>query len=47
MGQGQVGRFDCGQKNRIILLLAFSDCLGERVADTYLEMIELPEDLVL
>src|SRR5206468_9229967 len=27
------------------LLLAFSERLGERVADTYLEMIEIPKDV--
>ena len=41
-----VGRFDAGQKDKIILLLlAFSERLGERVADTYLEMIEIPKDV--
>ena len=46
MDFGMVGRFDSGQKDRIILLLlAFSDRLGERVADTYLDMIELPGDV--
>ena len=41
-----VGRFDADQKDRIILLLlAFSERLGERVADTYLEMIEIPRDV--
>jgi len=41
-----VGRFDADQKDRIILLLlAFSQRLGERVADTYLEMIEIPADV--
>ncbi len=46
MDFGMVGRFDAGQKDRIILLLlAFSERLGERVADTYLEMIEIPADV--
>ncbi|HYY89692.1 MAG TPA: hypothetical protein VFA49_12915, partial [Chloroflexota bacterium] len=35
-----------GQKDKMILfLLAFSERLGERVAETYLEMIEQPRDL--
>ncbi|HEY7350169.1 MAG TPA: AarF/UbiB family protein [Ktedonobacterales bacterium] len=43
MDFGMVGRFDSGQKDHIILLLlAFAERLGERVADTYLEMMELP-----
>ena len=46
MDFGMVGRFDADQKDRIILLLlAFSERLGERVADTYLEMIEIPKDV--
>ncbi len=46
MDFGMVGRFDADQKDRIILLLlAFSERLGERVADTYLEMIEIPTDV--
>lgn len=46
MDFGMVGRFDADQKDRIILLLlAFAERLGERVADTYLEMIELPKDV--
>jgi ubiquinone biosynthesis protein len=46
MDFGMVGRFDADQKDRIILLLlAFSERLGERVADTYLEMIEIPADV--
>jgi ubiquinone biosynthesis protein len=46
MDFGMVGRFDAGQKDNIILLLlAFSERLGERVADTYLDMIEIPEDV--
>ncbi len=46
MDFGMVGRFDAGQKDKMILfLLAFSERLGERVADTYLEMIQPPEDL--
>ncbi|HET8628725.1 MAG TPA: AarF/UbiB family protein [Thermomicrobiales bacterium] len=41
---GMVGRLDAGQKDNIILLLlAFAERLGERVADTYLELIEIPE----
>ncbi len=46
MDFGMVGRFDSGQKDNIILLLlAFSERQGERVADTYLEMIEIPKDV--
>src|SRR5216684_2958252 len=46
MDFGMVGRFDSGQKdNVILLLLAFSERLGERVADTYLDMIEIPKDV--
>src|SRR5437763_14881359 len=46
MDFGMVGGFDADQKDRIILLLlAFSERLGERVADTYLEMIEIPGDV--
>jgi ubiquinone biosynthesis protein len=46
MDFGMIGRFDSGQKDNIILLLlAFSERLGERVADTYLEMIEIPKDV--
>jgi predicted unusual protein kinase regulating ubiquinone biosynthesis (AarF/ABC1/UbiB family) len=46
MDFGMVGRFDAGQKDKMILfLLAFSERLGERVADTYLDMIEPPEGL--
>src|SRR5438067_9395971 len=45
MDFGMVGRFDAGQKDNIILLLlAFSERQGDRVADTYLEMVEVPED---
>ncbi|MBX6341221.1 MAG: AarF/ABC1/UbiB kinase family protein, partial [Thermomicrobiaceae bacterium] len=45
MDFGMVGRFDAGQKdNVILLLLAFSERQGERVADTYLDMIEIPRD---
>ncbi|MCW5854202.1 MAG: AarF/ABC1/UbiB kinase family protein [Anaerolineae bacterium] len=41
---GMVGRFDAGQKdNIIVLLLAFSERQGERVADTYLELITIPD----
>jgi ubiquinone biosynthesis protein len=44
MDFGMVGRFDAGQKDNIILLLlAFSERQGERVADSYLEMIEIPQ----
>lgn len=44
MDFGMVGRFDSGQKDHIILLLlAFAERLGERVAETYLEMMELPK----
>lgn len=43
---GMVGRFDSGQKdNVILLLLAFSERQGERVADTYLDMVEVPKDV--
>jgi ubiquinone biosynthesis protein len=46
MDFGMVGRFDAGQKdNMILFLLAFSERLGERVADTYLDMIEQPDGL--
>jgi ubiquinone biosynthesis protein len=46
MDFGMVGRFDAGQKDKIILLLlAFAERQGERVADTYLEMIEIPKEL--
>jgi ubiquinone biosynthesis protein len=46
MDFGMVGRFDASQKDRIILLLlAFSERLGDRVADTYLDMIEIPADV--
>jgi len=46
MDFGMIGRFDADQKDKIILLLlAFSERLGERVADTYLEMIEIPKDV--
>ena len=46
MDFGMVGRFDSGLKDNIIqLLLAFSERLGERVADIYLDMIEIPKDV--
>jgi ubiquinone biosynthesis protein len=46
MDFGMVGRFDSGQKDKIILLLlAFSEREGERVADTYLDMVEVPKDV--
>src|SRR5437660_2460545 len=46
MDFGMIGRFDADQKDKIILLLlAFSERLGERVADTYLEMIEILKDV--
>ncbi len=46
MDFGMVGRFDAGLKDNIILLLlAFSERQGERVADIYLEMIEIPKDV--
>jgi predicted unusual protein kinase regulating ubiquinone biosynthesis (AarF/ABC1/UbiB family) len=46
MDFGMVGRFDAGQKdNMILFLLAFSERLGERVAETYLDMIQQPDDL--
>ena len=45
MDFGMVGRFDSGQKDNIILLLlAFAERQGRRVADTYLEMIEVPKN---
>jgi ubiquinone biosynthesis protein len=44
MDFGMVGRFDAGQKDKmILLLLAFSERLGERVAGTYLDMVEIPK----
>jgi ubiquinone biosynthesis protein len=46
MDFGMVGRFDAGQKDKMILfLLSFSERLGERVAETYLDMIEPPDGL--
>jgi ubiquinone biosynthesis protein len=46
MDFGMVGRFDSGQKDKVILLLlAFSERQGERVADTYMEMVQVPEDV--
>jgi predicted unusual protein kinase regulating ubiquinone biosynthesis (AarF/ABC1/UbiB family) len=46
MDFGMVGRLDAGQKDKmIVFLLAFSERLGERVAETYLEMIQPPRDL--
>lgn len=46
MDFGMIGRFDAGQKdNVILLLLAFSERLGERVAETYLDMIDIPKDV--
>jgi predicted unusual protein kinase regulating ubiquinone biosynthesis (AarF/ABC1/UbiB family) len=46
MDFGMVGRFDAGQKDKMILfLLSFSERLGERVAETYLDMIQQPDDL--
>lgn len=40
---GMVGRFDAGEKDSIInLLLAFAARQGRRVADAYLDMIEVP-----
>jgi ubiquinone biosynthesis protein len=46
MDFGMVGRVDADQKDSIILLLlAFSERMGTRVADTYLEMIEIPQDV--
>ena len=46
MDFGMVGRFDAGQKDKMILfLLAFSERLGERVAETYLQMIQQPGNL--
>jgi ubiquinone biosynthesis protein len=42
---GMVGHFDNNQKENVILLmLAFSEGRGERVADTYLRMVEAPEE---
>ena len=44
MDFGMVGRFDSSQKDKIILLLlAFSERQGVRVAETYLDMIEIPK----
>lgn len=41
---GMVGRLDAGQKQHVILLLlAFAERQGERVADTYLELVQPPE----
>jgi predicted unusual protein kinase regulating ubiquinone biosynthesis (AarF/ABC1/UbiB family) len=46
MDFGMVGRFDSLQKDYIILLLlAFAERQGSRVADTYLEMVEVPKGL--
>ncbi|MFL5735497.1 MAG: ABC1 kinase family protein [Chloroflexia bacterium] len=43
MDFGMVGRFDSGQKDSIIrLLLAFAERQGDRVTDTYLDMVEIP-----
>lgn len=43
---GMVGRLDAGQKDTmILLLLAFSERQGQRVADTYLDLIEIPKAL--
>jgi predicted unusual protein kinase regulating ubiquinone biosynthesis (AarF/ABC1/UbiB family) len=43
MDFGMVGRFDSGQKDSIIrLLLAFAERQGDRVADTYFDMVEIP-----
>ncbi|HLG65055.1 MAG TPA: AarF/UbiB family protein [Ktedonosporobacter sp.] len=40
---GMVGRFDAEQKEQILLLLlAFAERQGERVADIYTNMIEIP-----
>jgi ubiquinone biosynthesis protein len=40
---GMVGRFDAGEKDNIInLLLAFAARQGRRVADAYLDMVEVP-----
>ena len=44
MDFGMVGRFDSSQEDKIILLLlAFSERQGVRVAETYLDMIEIPK----
>lgn len=41
---GMVAYFDAGQKEKLLLLLlAFAERQGERVAETYLDMIEVPE----
>jgi predicted unusual protein kinase regulating ubiquinone biosynthesis (AarF/ABC1/UbiB family) len=46
MDFGMVGRLDAGQKDNIILLLlAFAERLGQRVADTFLDMVEVPRGL--
>lgn len=43
---GMVGRFDAGQKDSVILLLlAFSERQGERVAESYLELVDTTRDL--
>lgn len=41
---GMVGRFDAGQKEQVLLLLlSFAERQGDRVADIYLQMVEVPE----
>ena len=42
---GMLGRFDAGQKENVtLLLLAFAERQGKRVADIYLEMIDVPDE---
>ena len=42
MDFGMVGRLDAGQRDTmILLLLAFSERQGQRVADTYFELLDL------
>lgn len=42
---GMIGRLDTRQiEHVILLLLAFSECQGERVAALYLEMVETPKN---
>jgi ubiquinone biosynthesis protein len=46
MDFGMVGRLDAGQKDSmILLLLAFSERQGQRVADTYMELLENPRGI--
>src|SRR2546428_13417898 len=46
MSFGMLALYASGKKHKIILLLLpFSERQGERVADTYLDMIEIPKDV--